>query len=159
MSPAPVAPAILRRATADDHDLALAMLQDLLHLLDPARSPQGEAMRAALGPDLEAAWRSPDCCILVAEILGSPVGLGRADVMHHEPLFRLRQPRHSGYIDQMFVAPAWRGRGVGRQLLQALEVWLAAAGVHYVLLHAAPGATTFYQPAGYAMHRQMVKKL
>ena len=159
MPPAPAATALLRRADAADHALVLGMLSALLDGLDPAHSPQGEAMRAALGPDLQAAWQSPRVCILVASVEGAAVGLGRADVLQEEPLFRLRRPRHCGYIDQMFVLPPWRRRGLGRRLLAALEGWLAGEGVDHVLLHAAPGATPFYQPAGYSMHRQMIKRL
>ena len=49
----------------------------------------------------------------------------------------------------MAVAPAWRGHGLGRRLLQLLEAWARDMGAGTVVLDARRGAVDFYRRHGY----------
>lgn len=58
----------------------------------------------------------------------------------------------TGEIKRMYVVPAWRGRGVARYLLAALESEAAAMGLGRVRLDTGPkqaGARHLYLSAGY----------
>lgn len=57
-----------------------------------------------------------------------------------QPLAKLRQ---------MAVAPAMQGRGLGRLLVDAAELWLRQAGFDQVVLDARETAIGFYQSLGY----------
>lgn len=54
-----------------------------------------------------------------------------------------------GHIGRMAVLPAWRGRGVGRALLERLLEAAAAAGQHELVLHAQIQAAGFYRRFGF----------
>jgi RimJ/RimL family protein N-acetyltransferase len=52
----------------------------------------------------------------------------------------------------MFVAPEWRGRGVGRTLLEACVAWARAAGAHKIALQVWPhnvAARRLYESFGF----------
>lgn len=52
-------------------------------------------------------------------------------------------------LRQMWVVPAWRGRGLGRKLLEEVEAWYDGRGVLRLILHARLVAAGFYEKAGY----------
>jgi len=54
-----------------------------------------------------------------------------------------------GRLYQMAVEESHRGRGVGRQLVQALEAALTARQIYTVNLHARDQAVGFYERLGY----------
>ncbi|HEY7131509.1 MAG TPA: GNAT family N-acetyltransferase [Candidatus Limnocylindrales bacterium] len=61
------------------------------------------------------------------------------------------------------VVEAWRGRGIGRALIEHLERWAAAHGVERMILHvssANTGAIRLYESMGYVdVDREMRKSL
>jgi putative acetyltransferase len=80
---------------------------------------------------------------VLARLGSSPVGCGAL------------QPLGDGYgeIKRMYTAPAWRGRGLARQVLAALETRAAEAGWHTLRLETGrdmPAARALYAAAGYA---------
>ena len=88
-------------------------------------------------------FTSPDGVFLLARLDGRAVGCGAVrtlDTDHAE-------------IKRMWVAPAVRGRGIGRSLLAALESAAAELGCHTVRLDTAAylaEALPLYLSAGYA---------
>ena len=50
----------------------------------------------------------------------------------------------SGQIGRMAVLPEWRGRGVGRALLERLLLQAASYGLQQIFLHAQISAEPFY---------------
>jgi ribosomal protein S18 acetylase RimI-like enzyme len=54
-------------------------------------------------------------------------------------------------VRYMAVAPAWQGRGAGRQLLDYLETQARQRGYAECVLHAREAAVPFYQRLGYAV--------
>lgn len=68
------------------------------------------------------------------------------------PLGVARLQRNSpeqGQIRYMAVEPAWRGRGAGRALVEALEMQARALGMNEIVLDAREESVAFYQRLGY----------
>ena len=79
---------------------------------------------------------------------GVLVGVGGLNVDPYAP-----EGERAGRLRRMYVLPAWRGRGIGRRLVQAVE---AAARAHFdvlVLRTHDPDAAAFYERLGFACVR------
>jgi predicted GNAT family N-acyltransferase len=61
-------------------------------------------------------------------------------------------PEHRGRIGRMAVLPAYRGQGVGKQLLGALIELGKSQGVTQLELHAQLSAILFYEQFGFIAH-------
>ena len=152
-----VAKLTVRAATPADRALVVGLLAELVDEIGPREG--SEALKGRLDPDIAVALASPAVRILVAELDGEAMGISRGDVLTQDPIFRLREDHRCGYVDQMYVRQAFRGRGVGQKLLHGLEEWFKAQGVAHVLLHAAPRAIRFYAREGFLPNREMFKRL
>lgn len=120
-------------------------------------------------------------------VLRTPLGLqySAADLaaehdQFHLALFEHETPVASGILQwqhdaqakmrQMAVDQAYRGRGLGAQLVKALEAEAARRGIRRIVLHARASALGFYERLGYTCvgdafeevglpHRRMEKVL
>ncbi len=146
-----------RVATLRDHAVVVRLLCELIDEL----GPEDAALRIKplLDADIRAALRSPTVRVFLAELGGDVMGLGRADVLVTDPIFRLRDDHRCGYVDQMYVRPPYRARGVGAELLRRCEAWFREQGIAHSVLHSAPRATRFYARQGYQPNREMFKRL
>jgi predicted GNAT family N-acyltransferase len=89
--------------------------------------------------DLEWDGLDPDCVhALALDPLGQPIGSGRL--------------APGGRIGRMAVLAAWRGRGVGMRLLDALIGEARRRGLASVHLHAQVHAMPFYARSGFVAH-------
>lgn len=140
-----------------DHATVVALMTELVAELDPG--PSGQRIAAMLPEDMHVALVSRDICIFIAWDDGAPVGLSRGDILGQDPIFRLREERRCGYVDQMYVQPSYRDAGVGQALLACCEQWFRQMGLRHALLHAAPRAVRFYARCGYQPNREMFKEL
>jgi GNAT superfamily N-acetyltransferase len=147
----------VRAATAADAETIAVLLMELVEELvaagDVAR------LRARMPGDVADGLRDSNVRFFVQEFQGRAAGIARADILHADPIFRLRADPRCGYVDQMYVRPRARGRGFGRALLCRCEAWFREEGVGHVLLHSAPHALPFYVRLGYETNREMVKAL
>ncbi|MGB5266837.1 MAG: GNAT family N-acetyltransferase [Polyangiales bacterium] len=110
-----------------------------------------------LSDDLEALLKDPNSHVLVAESQGMAVGYitGRMTV---EP--RRVLPRR-GVVEDWYVAPDWRGTGVGASLLRELEARFAAAGCEVIesaTWSANEGARRAHDALGFREIRVMYRK-
>jgi ribosomal protein S18 acetylase RimI-like enzyme len=109
-----------------------ALLVRTHHDFDPARfiaaPPRTEEQYAAF---LEDQLRQPDVIVLVAERPGEVLGYTYAGVEGTDYM-ALRGP--AGVLHDIVVAPAHRGHGVGRLLLDATLAALAARGAPRIVL-------------------------
>lgn len=62
-----------------------------------------------------------------------------------------RNSQEQGQIRYMAVEPAWRGQGVGRALVEALETQAHALDMNEIVLDAREESVAFYQRLGYAI--------
>lgn len=126
-------------------------------VIESSRPDTGEALALirALDEDLRARYRkdetyglrpedlhAPLLIFLVARVGRQPVGCGAVRPL--EP--------GVGEIKRMFVLPDWRGRGIGRGLLSALETHARAIGYSRLRLETGtlqPEAVGLYRSAGY----------
>lgn len=111
--------------------------------VDPARQEKG----------LRALLASPTARILAAEAGGEVVGMCTVQLT-----VSTAEGGPSGLIEDVVVDRAWRGKGIGRALLDEAEAWARAQGASRVQLLAdqrnAP-ALDFYTARGWAL-TQMV---
>jgi GNAT superfamily N-acetyltransferase len=146
-----------RVADANDRAVIVEMLAALVDELGPPE--MAERVKPRLDDDIGLALASPRVHVVLAVAGDLAVGLGRADVLTTDPIFRLRDDHRCGYIDQMYVRPNYRSTGIGRELLARCEAWFREQGIEHCLLHAAPRAMRFYAREGYQPNREMFKRL
>ena len=117
--------------------------------LEPAanRGPVRETIARHIVVDGVTVARSTD------EIVGfAMVGLEHGDY---------EQSVTRGVVNNIFVLPEWRGRGIGGRLLDAAEVALADAGADVFSLETMATnarARRFYEREGYRPHRVELEK-
>lgn len=145
--------------TAGPADLAtcVRLMEALIDEIGPSEG--GLRLKRALPRDFQDALASDIVVVFLAEQNGHTIGLSRGDILHDDPTFRLREDPRCGYVDQMFVDPAARDRGVGQVLLSMVEQWFRQHGIVHVLLHAAPKAARLYARFGYMPNREMYKQI
>jgi ribosomal protein S18 acetylase RimI-like enzyme len=143
------------RAAAPADVEALLSLMQALYLEDGTKALETAAARRALEellarPELGRVW--------LAAAGGQSGARSGADA--DEPVayvaltlgFSLEWHGRDAFIDELYVAPGWRGRGVGRALLDLAEREARAMGVRAVHLEVEPGnarARAVYERAGY----------
>jgi ribosomal protein S18 acetylase RimI-like enzyme len=99
----------------------------------------GELARAAVNPALASAW--------IATAKGEPVGYLLAVYV-----FSLEHLGITAEIDELFVLPSARGRGIGEELLRLAEAEFVRRGCTNVSLQLGRGndrARAFYRAHGY----------
>ena len=99
-----------------------------------------------LRPRFEALLGSADVAPFVAELGGAAAGIG---ILHFRR--RLNFTTFEGWISELFVRPAARGRGIGRALLDALVAEWRLRGGHRLQIQVpaqAPAAEALLARAG-----------
>ncbi len=85
---------------------------------------------------IEVDDRDAECRhVLACDKWGNPIGTARIDT--------------DGRIGRMAVLREWRGRGVGRQMLDVIMDWAQARGIKGLHLSAQIGAVGFYEKMGF----------
>ncbi|HEY0777202.1 MAG TPA: GNAT family N-acetyltransferase [Gemmatirosa sp.] len=126
MATTPALPAgvAIRPATADDVPLIRALVRELAEYeraLDECRATE-EALRASLFPP-PASGEPAQAEVVIAEVDGAPQGFA---LWFHN--YSTWEARRGLYLEDLFVRPAARGRGVGRALLTHLARVAVARG-------------------------------
>lgn len=140
---------ILRQATrADSPDIAAitnAMIRDtLITFTTDEKTP------AAIGDDITASGPA----FLVAEVEGRVVGFASYAAFRAGPGYA-HTKEHT-----IHLAPAARGRGVGRALMQRLQQVATQDGMHVLVAgisSANPGAIAFHHALGFAETGRMAQ--
>ena len=89
---------------------------------------------------------------LIAELDGGPVGFILALIEEEEGAYVVPEHRRYGYISDMFVDEAARGKGVAKALLEEVERRFLAVSIDRVQVTAIKsngGADATYRAAGY----------
>lgn len=134
--------ATIRPARPDDCETIVALIRELAdyeHLLDEAKATPDDVRRNLFGP-------RPFAEAVIAEWDGKPVGL--ALFFHTFSTFR-GQP--GLYLEDLFVQPAHRGRGIGKALLATLAKLAVERGcgrLEWSVLNWNEPAIGFYRSVG-----------
>ncbi len=135
----------IRPALRADTARANAMLAALSDELGDIHRTEDADLEAALfGPE-------PSAVALVAETEGDPALAG---ISMFSPQFSTTRGTAGAYVSDLFVAPGWRGSGLGPRLLAATrDVARMRWGARYLSLAAyaeTPRALAFYRRLGFA---------
>jgi len=97
---------------------------------------------------LEHAYQSGQWVMWLAEEEG--------EIVSHVYIERIRKvPRPTsfdcayGYLTNMYTVPAWRGKGIGAELLQYAVKWAREQKLEMIILWPAKGREAFYQRGGF----------
>jgi spermidine synthase len=116
------------------------------------KRPAAAVLREVLELYQVAGWRDPgdtagrigrmvagSHCFLVAREGSRVVAMGRA----------ISDRTNDAYIQDVFVLPGFRGRGIGAQVVKRLSARLKADGLGWIGLVAAGGSWPFYARLGF----------
>jgi ribosomal protein S18 acetylase RimI-like enzyme len=138
-----------RLAKSGDLDALLALQRtyytEVGYAFDPARARAALATLLA-DPALGAVWIAEDAGAAVAYAV---LTLG----------YSLEYGGRDAFLDELYVAPAQRRRGLARAALAALEAGARAAGVrelHLEVEQELAGARALYRRAGFADHDRVL---
>jgi ribosomal protein S18 acetylase RimI-like enzyme len=141
---------VIRRATQDDVEGILPLWNEMMryHASLDARfqaAPGGEERWAEILRD----WlQDDDVCVLVAEADGQLVGYIIGMMRENPPVLL---PPTYGLVSDICVDPAWRQRGIGRRLFEALKLWFREKELFIVQLsvaHQNPVSQAFWWAMG-----------
>jgi ribosomal protein S18 acetylase RimI-like enzyme len=90
---------------------------------------------------IPAMIRGSFCFLLAREAGGDVVGMGRV----------ISDGVSDAYIQDVVVKRAYRGRGIGREIVRRLTARCLEAGISWIGLVAEPGTATFYEPLGFTV--------
>lgn len=129
----------IRKYVSGDIDKICKLFYDTVHTVNALDYTPAELDAWADGAPDKARWNKDftERGALVAETDGKLAGFADMD--------------ESGYLDRMYVAADYVGKGVGRALLEALEARSTAA---VYTTYASITAVPFFLKAGYAVVRE-----
>ncbi len=120
---------IIRTARAEEIDILLGFEQGIVATERPFDSTlkEGEIHYYDLLYLIEA----PTAEVVVAEIDGQVVGSGYALIKEAKPYLK---HSHYAYLGFMYVKPEYRGRGVNKAILVALQDWAISQNIREIRL-------------------------
>ena len=140
----------IRRATLADREafirLRLALFRDLGELRDEAETPAITAIldryfAEELPPGRFHAWFALDD-------RGEAIGSGGL-IFVQKPPMPSNDTGREAYLMNMYTAPAWRGRGVAKQIVGAILEFARETGISTVRLHASVPGRPVYERVGF----------
>ena len=102
--------------------------------------------------DLAHMIAADDIELLVAELDGRPIGSGYARIENAKQYLRHAQYAYLGF---MYTEPQYRGKGVNRIIIEALEKWALSKGITELRLEVYYNndpAIKAYQKVGFGKH-------
>jgi ribosomal protein S18 acetylase RimI-like enzyme len=148
----------LRPVTPADLDLILFHREAMF--LDVGR-PMAivEQMRGPGRDWLEQRLASGHYFGFIAESGGAPIGGVGLLELDWPPHFFHPQQSKRGYVLNVYVDPAHRGRGCARAMMVAAEEEFRRREIQYLVLHASDAGKPLYQAMGWGATNEMSKRL
>ncbi|MDA8137372.1 MAG: GNAT family N-acetyltransferase [Desulfobacteraceae bacterium] len=113
-------PATIRNAQPEDIGAMVALLKQLF-AIETDFKIDAERHRRGLALMIDGCGKHR--CVMAAEADGSVVGMGTAQL-----LISTAEGGPVALVEDIVVESQWRGKGIGRQLLDALEAWAWSHG-------------------------------
>ncbi len=157
------APVNIRLARADDRPhlrRAIVVLQEHERARHATRRPGEEVADAYL--DWMLRRTQTDGTVLVAESEGGFAGFVAGWIEETENIAETPDSNRFGYISDICVMPAVRGRQIAVQLLKGIEQWLGRAGVTRLRINSLAvnmAARASYEHAGFVPYEILYEKL
>ncbi|MBK7874318.1 MAG: GNAT family N-acetyltransferase [Planctomycetes bacterium] len=142
----------IRRATRDDAArFAEGRLALFREMSDLAEGPDHDALlRDTRDVFADQIARGATLAWLALDAAGHVVGSVALHVFERLPSVSNRVP-FEAYVSHVWVASAWRRRGVGRALMDALAAEARARGAQRIRLHATEPGRKLYEALGYRL--------
>lgn len=147
---------ITRKADIDDINLLLEFEQEIIAAELPFDSTLKEGEIHYY--DLEELVKASDTQVLVAVINDEIIGSGYSSIRQAKDYLKHKQ---YAYIGFMYVKPEYRGKGVNRQILDALEKWTIDRGITEMRLEVYKdnsAAVRAYEKFGFNTHLLEMRK-
>ncbi|HLJ75993.1 MAG TPA: GNAT family N-acetyltransferase [Acidobacteriaceae bacterium] len=144
----------IRPATLADLPLLLRYRRAMAEEMDTPDPAAVDRMIAALEPYLRAAIPEGRWHAWIAE----PGGCGAVEIVQWVPS-RLDPTPRRAWIHSVYVEPAFRRRGIGRQLTETMVAWCREQGFRSIYLHASEQGRRLYQTLGFETSTEMRLKL
>jgi GNAT superfamily N-acetyltransferase len=144
----------IRPATLADLPLLLRYRRAMAEEMDTPDPAAVDRMIAALEPYLRAAIPEGRWHAWIAE----PGGCGAVEIVQWVPS-RLDPTPRRAWIHSLYVEPAMRRRGIGRQLTETMVAWCREQGFRSIYLHASEQGRRLYQTLGFETSTEMRLKL
>jgi len=117
---------------------------------------QSQEMQAALARELEIFYHShlnKNYFCWFATSANEVTGIGAMTIRTHPGNFRnLRGEK--AYIMNMYTVPAFRGKGICKNILNRLQQTAEERGIHSFELHATPAGEPVYVKNGFELHNE-----
>lgn len=138
----------IRTARPGDLGEMVALLKLLFTIeedfrIDPRRQERG----------LSLLLKRPNTLVLAAEANGQVVGMVTGQLV-----ISTSEGAPSLWAEDLVVEPAWRGRGIGRQLMAAVAAWARGQGatrLQHLVDQGNRTAQAFHQGIGYELTRMI----
>ncbi|SEN74706.1 GNAT family N-acetyltransferase [Paenibacillus sp. OV219] len=107
---------------------------------------------------LEQAITGGDWFIWVAEEDERIVAHMYLQLIHKVPRpGRVRDP-YFGYVTNVYTRPDYRGRGIGTQIHQSMELWAKEQAVEFLILWPSSTSVQFYERSGFRPSEEALEK-
>lgn len=143
----------MRKATLADVPVLLSYRRAMAKEMDRADEPAVNRMIVA-EPYLRSAIPEGRWHSWIAE----PGGCGSVEIVEWVPGRQDPTPRRA-WIHSLYVEPAFRRRGIGRQLTETITRWCREQGFEWVYLHASEQGRPLYESLGFRPSSEMRLKL
>jgi ribosomal protein S18 acetylase RimI-like enzyme len=143
-----MAETVIRRVELSDGPLVKSLRLRALQT-DPTSFASMHGREAAYTDEEWDAWAAGDA---TGDVTATVIALRGIEPVGIVAAYRDDADARLYHVIAMWVAPESRGRGLGRQLLQAIEDWIvesSGASVQLEVADAAEAASRLYERAGY----------
>ena len=146
----------IRKASYKDKDTLLVFEQGVIDAerpFDPTLKRESTRYY-----DLDLMIDSALVELLVAEFDGEPVGCGYARIETSKPYLKHKQHAYLGF---MYVVPSFRGKGINKAIITALQSWIRKNGITEMRLevyHHNQSAIKAYEKVGFVQHMIEMRK-
>ena len=144
----------IRQATLTDVPVLLRYRRAMAEEMDGSDEAAVNRMIVALEPYLRSAIQEGRWHSWIAD----PGGCGSVEIVQWVPGRQDPTPRRA-WIHSLYVEPAFRRHGIGRQLTSTITAWCREQGFEWVYLHASEQGRPLYESLGFMPSSEMRLKL